>query len=286
MICKAPIKVAKGRAGDHIHHMQYFRFLSLLSLATLPALGAHAASSNWHHVDGGSIRIVTSGTPDAAGQLRGALEIRLKPGWKTYWRDPGASGVPPTLEVMAGTQAASVEIGFPAPNRFDDGYATWAGYDHPVSLALTIDLPEDAPAPTSLEADIFLGLCETICIPVSTRLALNPGGDIHNPEHAILVEAAFSALPQPAQKEFSAKVIGTDDKAILIEAEIPDGANLLDLFVAGTQELTLDTPEQIQDGSQTLFRVPIMAHDNPGSEYLAYTLVTDSGAVNGHMQLP
>lgn len=73
---------------------------ALLLLALAP--GAHAASSEWHHVEGGSIRIVTSGAPDAQGILRGALEIRLKPGWKTYWLDPGSSGVPPTLDVTIG----------------------------------------------------------------------------------------------------------------------------------------------------------------------------------------
>lgn len=266
--------------------MRHLRFLSLLGLATLPTLGAQAASSNWHHVDGGSIRIVTSGTPDAAGQLRGALEIRLKPGWKTYWRDPGASGVPPTLDMMAGAQATPVEINFPAPSRFDDGYAEWAGYDHSVSLALTIDLPANTPAPTSLEANLFLGLCETICIPVGTMLELNPASDINNPEHNLLVEGAFAALPQPAQKEFSAKIISKDKDAILIEAAIPDGAIIRDLFIAGTQELTLDTPRRLQDGSQTLYRVPIMARGSPSGKYLAYTLITDGGAVSGHMQLP
>ena len=30
--------------------------------------------------------------------LRAGVEIRLDPGWKTYWRDPGDSGVPPTFD--------------------------------------------------------------------------------------------------------------------------------------------------------------------------------------------
>ena len=47
----------------------------------------------------------------------------------------------------AGDADAAVEIGFPPPGRFDDGYAPWAGYDRPVSLALTMALPQGATTP-------------------------------------------------------------------------------------------------------------------------------------------
>ena len=36
------------------------------------------------------------------------MEIRLAPGWKTYWRYPGDSGVPPRFEFDA---SDNVEIG-------------------------------------------------------------------------------------------------------------------------------------------------------------------------------
>lgn len=281
------IGLAKEPACDHIQRMRCFSFLSIVSLAVLPAFAAQAASSDWHHIEGGAIRIITSGAPDAAGKLRGALEIRLKPGWKTYWRDPGASGVPPTLEIMAGTHSASVALDFPAPERFDDGYATWAGYDQPIALALTLAMPVDRPVTTRLETNIFLGVCETICIPVSTTLTLTPGSAGNNPQHASIVEAAFAALPQAARPGFSAKLAGKESDALLIEAEVPDGTTIVDLFVAGTQTLTLDTPQRTQNGSQMLFRVPmIAAQTDTNGEELTYTLVTDDGAVSGHIMLP
>src|SRR5690606_29169706 len=115
-----------------------------VALAGMPA---HAGSSAWYHVEGGSIRLVTDSEADSDGLLRGALEIRLKPGWKTYWLDPGSSGVPPTLEATADGRAVAVEIDFPAPKRFDDGYGEWAGYDHSIALALTLRLPEGEEIP-------------------------------------------------------------------------------------------------------------------------------------------
>lgn len=266
--------------------MRPLSFLSFLCFSLLPAFAAQAASSDWHHVEGGAIRIVTSGAPDAAGHLRGALEIRLNPGWKTYWQDPGASGVPPTLEAKAGDRTAQVEIGFPAPSRFDDGYATWAGYDHAVALALTLTLPAGHLTPAELRTSIFLGLCETICIPVQATLTLDPRSQVDSPEHAAVVSHAFAALPEPARPDFSARLVEVGDDAVLVAAELPEGARAPDLFVAGTQSVTLDTPQKTRDGSQILFRVPIAARTGAGGEELSYTLVTATGAVSGRMRLP
>ena len=68
------------------------------------------------------VRLVTSRqrrTPTAG--CNGTLDIDLKPGWKTYWRDPGDAGVPPLLDVSASTNIAAAEFDFPAPKRHDDG---------------------------------------------------------------------------------------------------------------------------------------------------------------------
>lgn len=276
--------VAKPCADRHGRTMRSLPFLLSLCISALPVF-AQAASSDWRHVEGGSIRIVTSGTPDASGHLRGALEIRLKAGWKTYWLDPGDAGVPPTL-TAAGQTTIPVEIGFPAPARFDDGYATSAGYDHPVSLALTFALPDDSVLPTRLEAEIFLGLCETICIPVQASLSFDPRNDAGDPEHASVVENAFAVLPEPARPDFSARLVEAGETSVLLAADLPEGVRALDLFIAGTPSLTLDTPQKESEGSQTLFRVPVVARTGTGGDELAYTLVTDAGAVSGHIRLP
>ncbi len=63
--------------------------------ARLPARRRIASSSDWFETEGARIRLVTTGKPAADGKLKGMLDIELKPGWKTYWRDPGDAGVPP-----------------------------------------------------------------------------------------------------------------------------------------------------------------------------------------------
>lgn len=263
---------------------------ALLALAflLLPLREAGASASEWHHAAGGSIRIVTTGEPDAEGLLRGALEIRLKPGWKTYWRDPGESGVPPTLDIVLESGEATVEIGFPTPSRFDDGYSRWAGYDRSVALTLTLRLPEAARTPLRVEASAFLGVCETICIPVQAQLAvpIAHGGD--DPEHAAVVASAFAALPGPARPGFEARAADLEgEDAILIEADLPDGASPVDLFVDGTPSLGLGVPKLLDGGAAPVFSVPVTSGGaGAGGREIAYTLVTSAGAVAGTLTLP
>lgn len=262
--------------------------LSAAAALLLAPTAALAAASDWHHVEGGAIRLVTDDAPGDDGVLRGALEIRLKPGWKTYWRDPGSSGVPPSLAVTVGGQKAEVEIAFPAPTRFDDGYAVWAGYDRSVALALTMRLPPDADLPASAVAEAFLGVCETICIPVKAELTADDGAG--EAEHTATVDAAFAALPQPERPDFGIRPGGDGgDGAIVVEATLPAGVEAIDLFVAGTDTLVLGVPERLGGSASTpaRFAVPVLyGPANGTAEDLAYTLVTSSGAVSGRFSLP
>src|SRR5690606_29931154 len=98
-------------------------FVSLICILS-PALPAAAASSTWVKSGGGAVRIVTSGLSDKEGLLRGAIEIRLEPGWKTYWRDPGEAGIPPRLHLSAASDASAAELLFPPPERIKIGRAS------------------------------------------------------------------------------------------------------------------------------------------------------------------
>src|SRR5690349_3234110 len=46
------------------------------------------------------------------------LDIKLKPGWKTYWRSPGDAGFPPVLTFDGSENVAKAEMAYPTPHRF------------------------------------------------------------------------------------------------------------------------------------------------------------------------
>ena len=74
---------------------------------------------------------------------RAGIEIRLAPGWKTYWRYPGDSGIPPRFDFSHSTNVKSVTVRYPAPQRLTDESGTSIGYKHGVVFPLEI-VPQDA----------------------------------------------------------------------------------------------------------------------------------------------
>lgn len=257
----------------------YRLFLTCAFLCTT-ASAALGTSTTWTTVEGGRVRLVTAGKPDADGTLRAALEIQLSPGWKTYWLDPGSAGVPPTFAVETAEGPFEVTIGFPPPQRFADESGEWAGYDQSVALPITLRLPGDA-SPTAT-ASAFLGICETICIPVQAQWTFDLTGAHSTAADETIVAAAFASQPDAAEPGFGASISAITDDALLIATDVPDGAEIVDLFVAGTETVSLAAPVRLPDDT-TMFRVPVLGlyGNQPWQSPLRYTLVTSAGVVSG-----
>lgn len=251
------------------------------------SLTAIASSSGWRDSEGGKIRIVTAGKPDTQGRLNGVLEIALKPGWKTYWRDPGDSGVPPQIAVTASTNVTAAKLSFPAPQRHDDGYSQWAGYDHPVALPVifTIKTPDD---PVLIEAEVMVGVCETICIPLQAKFSLDPDVGSDNPDDAAVVMAAQAALPGAARPDFGVSSLPGDPETLIVEATVPGDGASADFFVAGEDGYMFGTPVRSEKAGKIVFTVPILDRPSaaPTGDGLFYTLTDAGSSVSGTLPYP
>ena len=256
--------------------------VSLAMAASLAAANsAYASSSDWFEMEGARVRLVTAGAPDAEGRIKGVLDIDLKPGWKTYWRDPGESGVPPTVDVSSNPNVEGAALDFPAPQRHDEGDFQWAGYDYPVRLPVTFTL-KDTSAGGAIDADVFLGVCETICVPVQAKLAVDPSSDPDNVADGQAVKKAFAAVPSAATPDFGVEIVETAGDKIVLRANLPDGTDVAELFIASEDGYVLDTPVREVRGGKTFFLADVVQPDEePAGRGLPYTLVTGAGAVNG-----
>lgn len=252
---------------------------SLACIASAPAL---AAASAWHEAAGGRVRLVTSGPVDATGALRGALQIDLKPGWKTYWRDPGSSGVPPQIDVSASGQWYSAALDFPVPQRHEDESGTWAGYDYPVSLPVALQAFQDK-SPTTVSGSVFLGLCEKICVPLQAPIDLTIDTTKTSAEENAIVEAAWDALPAPATIEYDVSVDSTGGDVLKLTAEAP--AKVVDLFLAGEDGYIFGATSR---RGENRFDIDVVSRPRvpPNGLGLHYTLVTEQGAVSGTIPYP
>ena len=83
-----------------------------------PGGSARAATSNWVIDQHGAARLISA--VEATGsstQVDVGLQLRLTPGWHTYWRSPGDAGIPPAIDWKGSENFVSAKIAWPAPTR-------------------------------------------------------------------------------------------------------------------------------------------------------------------------
>src|ERR1700753_1702320 len=88
-------------------------------LASSLSVEAHAQdASPWIRDGHSAIRLLAGSRSGTV--LLGGIAIQLQPGWKTYWRTPGDSGVPPRFDFSKSENIEAVTVLWPAPPEFDD----------------------------------------------------------------------------------------------------------------------------------------------------------------------
>src|SRR5262245_320707 len=88
---------------------------------------ANASPVKTPHVEA---ELVSENAAIAPGQATTvALRLRIEDGWHTYWRNPGDSGLPTTLDwkLPPGVRAGAIE--WPAPTAIDVGPLVNYGYE-------------------------------------------------------------------------------------------------------------------------------------------------------------
>src|ERR1700709_2851626 len=76
-------------------------------------------SSPWQKDGHSAVRLLAGSRSGAV--LLGGIAFQLQPGWKTYWRTPGDSGVPPRFEFSKSDNVEAVRGLLPAPLKFAHG---------------------------------------------------------------------------------------------------------------------------------------------------------------------
>lgn len=180
-------------------HIGAFLLAVFVSLAAAPLAGQAAAAMT----DAGHVQVELR--PAAAaiapgGTLYVALHQKIRPGWHTYWRDPGDAGEAPKLAWTLPPGWSAGDIVWPAPKRLPVGPLMDYGYEGEVYLPIPITAPRSAPVGRSatLKAAVSLLVCKDVCVPedatVQLDLAVAPsGGGVTDPA----IAAALAAAPRP-----------------------------------------------------------------------------------------
>src|SRR6202048_2862753 len=148
-----------------------FGFAASLSVVCAATEVRAEDASPWQRDTHSAVRLLAGSRSGAV--LLGGIAIQLQHGWKTYWRTPGDSGVPPRFDFSKSDNVEAVTVMWPAPMKFDDGAGgTSLGYTQQLVLPLRI-VAKNADKPVTLRAGINYAVCEKLCIPVEASAELS-----------------------------------------------------------------------------------------------------------------
>jgi thiol:disulfide interchange protein DsbD len=150
------------------------RLWSLL-LCVVLAAWANSVLAKVARTDHVTAELVAERSAVQPGQsLQIGLRLQHIPLWHTYWRNPGDSGLPTSLEWQLPAGSRIGEIEWPAPRRLPIGPLVNYGYEGELLLPMTFTAPADARPGTDLRlrANASWLVCHDVCIPESASLEL------------------------------------------------------------------------------------------------------------------
>ncbi len=183
--------------------------LLLLSPAAFPLAGNVVASDNV------KARLVSELGSIGPGQTAWvALELDIREGWHTYWRNPGDSGEATKLAWQLPAGFSAGDIVWTTPHRFEVAPLVNYGYaQHAVHLVqITAPKNLNAGAPIDLAAKASWLVCSDVCIPetadLKLRIPASPQAGSVDPKDAALFTEARSELPSAELAATTARIQG------------------------------------------------------------------------------
>ena len=263
------------------------RGLGAIALAAMasfaPSVAEAAGASAAVATDQTEVRLLSARDGVGSGELALGLHFRMKPGWKVYWRSPGAAGFPPRLDWSGSVNLDAPAMRWPAPRRFAVlGFDT-LGYLDEVVFPIAARAEPGRPATIRLSVDYLT--CDEICIPYSAQFALDlPAGGGAPTAHAPLIADYAARVPTapPDAMVLGAVALGSAGRQTL-EVSLAGAFSTPDLFVEGPDWAGFGAPAVARTAGGAILKLPVetVAGEARGlaGETLTFTLVDGAGAV-------
>ena len=194
-----------------------------LSTALLPIAPASANPVQTENVEVQLISEVINiqpGTPFWVG-----LHFNINPGWHTYWRNPGDSGLGATLKWTLPPGFEVGDIVWPYPQRLPLEPLMNFGYEEEVTLLTQITPPANLATPDALQLQVKADwlVCEVNCIPeegtLNLTLPITSRPPLVNQRWAQVFEQARQALPKPSPWKVTVTI---EPKDLTLQVEAPE----------------------------------------------------------------
>jgi len=273
--------------------MRYVKYWLLGLLLASP--GAFALSGSAVATANVKARLVSEVSAIAPGQsFWVALNLDIRDGWHTYWRNPGDSGQATTLKWQLPTGFTAGDIVWTTPHRFELPPLVNYGYaKHAVHL-VNITAPRDlkAGAPVLLSAKASWLVCSDVCIPedadLQLKLPVNAEAGAVDPADAALFTEARGELPSP---QFAATTARIQNGQLVISLGKEWGATLsqitsLAFFPYDEGGIEYAAPQTMSRGKDSVDLVLKLGDQPPKSETIRGVLLATERSGNDTVAVP
>jgi DsbC/DsbD-like thiol-disulfide interchange protein len=276
-----------------VHYTAMIRCVVLLALFALPlaTAGSAGAKSRWVETFESRARLVAAKKHKIGGRsvLMAGIQVKLNRGWKTYWRNPGDAGLPPSFDWSGSANLKSARVLWPAPERIADPFGSSIGYHNEIVFPVAVE-PKEQGRPIDLKLGLGFAVCKDICAPAAAKLTLRlePAGAA-GAAHDALVSQYLKQVPVPLKPGLAGPSITAVEiklsppkPHITVDAAFPGDAKEGDLFVDGPEGVFVPMTRrgrETPDG-QVRFMVDLAKGDDPQKlkgKTLTFTLVSPRG---------
>jgi DsbC/DsbD-like thiol-disulfide interchange protein len=243
--------------------------VSALAASAAPALATPASeavttsSPPARHVE--ATLLAASDAVVPGRPLAVAIRLRMAPGWHTYWRNPGDSGLPTRARWTLPEGFSAGELQWPVPERFPTGPIVSYGYAGEVVLPVEIRVPAALAGPEAcLAVRVDWLECQEACIPGRSELTLtlpvrasaSPG-----PDATLLAEARRRLPAAPGSWGIAASA---EPAALVLVLRPPAGEDVKDAYFYPLAPRVLDhaQPQALEKEAARRYRLRLVRDPN------------------------
>lgn len=220
------------------------RFLiAILALVAAPLAAASVAELPHTRVE----LVAESATAAPGARLTVGIVMKPKPGWHTYWSNPGDSGMPTSARWTLPEGVTTGPLRYPVPDTFVVAGIMNHVFSGENVLLADIEVPagHGGPLPLRLQLD-WLVCDDKLCVPESATLAIDlaAGDGRADPAQEARFEAARAALPRALSEPASFTL---DGKRIRLKVPLAgtDSVTRAHFFPDADDSFIFASPQQV-----------------------------------------
>jgi len=238
-----------------------------LATALAGLLLAPARAASTVQVDHVKLSISLDAPAKSGSTVWVAIQQMIAPGWHTYWRNPGDSGLATSISWLLPQGVTAGTPQWPTPRQFTTGSIINYGYANEATLLVPLTVARNVTvSATSAQARVFLLECAQMCIPEQATLDLDLSKASGSP---VIFAKARAALPRVFGG--SAHIaVGTNTLTLTLIGPVLAGAKaqLTNFYPATMRAMNYDvSPSTRIDGDTLVWKAVRPLHAKPFSKF-------------------